>query len=370
MPLRIVLAGGGTAGHVNPLLATAQVLRDHGHSVIVLGTAEGLESDLVPAADFELVTIPKVPMPRRPSPGMFAVPGKLREAVKKSSGVIRNADVLVGYGGYVSGPAYMAARRLNVPVVIHEQNVRAGWANKLGARFAEFVALTFPNTNLRARHGETEVTGMPLRKEIMDLARVRGTEKGSREAREVAAKHFGMNPDLPTLLVTGGSLGALRLNDTITEVAPRLDSHVQILHVTGKGKIEAVRHVADDPAVDFPWFIHEYMTEMDLAMASSDLVVCRSGAGTVSELTAIGMPAVYVPFPIGNGEQALNAEDQVRAGGALLVYDQDFGSAVFMSEVLPLLRSPKLLRAMGEASRSVSQGDGAQNLVKLIEMAA
>ncbi|MFZ1381769.1 MAG: undecaprenyldiphospho-muramoylpentapeptide beta-N-acetylglucosaminyltransferase [Scrofimicrobium sp.] len=370
MPLRVVLAGGGTAGHVNPLLATAHVLRDRGHAVVVLGTEEGLESDLVPSEGFDLVTIPKVPMPRRPSTQMFSVPGKLREAVTRSAKVIEGADVVVGYGGYVSAPAYIAAKKLGVPVVIHEQNVRAGWANKMGARFAAAVALTFPSTKLRAKNGRTEVTGMPLRKEIMELSRARQTKSGARMARTEAARHFGMNPDLPTLLVTGGSLGALKLNNTVTDVAPDLAPDIQILHVTGKGKVDAVKKASADPAVTVPWFIYEYMTEMDQAMAAADLVVCRSGAGTVCELTAIGMPAVYVPFPIGNGEQALNAEDQVGAGGALLVYDQDFGSTAFSDTVLPLLRSPDRLQAMGEASRSVSPGDGGENLVKMIEMAA
>lgn len=370
MPLRVVLAGGGTAGHVNPLLATAHVLRERGHGVVVLGTEEGLESDLVPSQGFRLAVIPKVPMPRRPSLQMFSVPGRLREAVTRCMKVIDDADVVVGYGGYVSAPAYIAARKLGVPVVIHEQNVRAGWANKMGARFAAAVALTFPSTTLRAKRGRTEVTGMPLRTEIMELARVRQTDAGTRTARQEAARYFGMNPDLPTLLVTGGSLGALRLNNAVIEVAPDLPPDIQILHVTGKGKMAAVEKASSDPAVSVPWFVHEYITEMDQAMACADLVVCRSGAGTVSELTAIGMPALYVPFPIGNGEQALNAADQVRAGGALLVYDQDFGGATLRETVLPLLRKPDRLMAMGKASRSVSPGDGGENLVKMIEMAA
>ncbi len=185
-----------------------------------------------------------------------------------------------------------------------------------------------------------------------------------------AAEHFGMNPKLPTLLVTGGSLGALKLNDSITQVAARLSPEVQILHVTGKGKVAPVLRASESPDVTVPWFIHEYMTEMDQAMASADLVVCRSGAGTVSELMAIGMPAVYVPFPIGNGEQALNAKAQVQAGGAMLVDDRDFGSDVLETAVLPLLQDPDKLKAMGEASRSVSPGDGAENLVKMIEAAA
>ena len=369
MSLRVVLAGGGTAGHVNPLLATADQFRAEGAELIIIGTEEGLERTLVPAAGYKLVTIPKAPIPRRPSTDLFRLPGKLSSAVKKAKAVISGSDVVVGFGGYVAAPAYLAAASLGVPFAVHEQNAIPGWANKLGARKAAAVGLTFRDTELYAKHGFTEVTGMPLRKAVVELGEARSTEQGRLEARRRAAQHFGLNPDLPTLLITGGSQGALKLNTVFADALSFFPSDVQVLHVSGIGKAESVLEaLGEDPGI--PWVVREYEDRMDLAFAAADLVVSRAGAGAVSELMFLGLPAVYVPFPIGNGEQALNARDQVDAGGALLVEDQDLDAGVVSDVVIPLLLDSQALSEMSERSRRVSPGDGAKNLVRLIEVAA
>ena len=211
--INALLAGGGTAGHVNPLLATAAQLRERGAQVLVLGTHEGLEDRLVPAAGFELRYIPKVPLPRKPSTDFLRLPGRLREAIDGAKAAIEEneSDVVVGYGGYVSLPAYWAAKSMGVPVVIQEQNARPGIANKLGAKQAVALGLSFPDTPLQARHGVTEVTGMPLRAAITTLARSRQDPIQRAQLRQQGAKELGLDPQLPTVLVTGGSLGALSL---------------------------------------------------------------------------------------------------------------------------------------------------------------
>ena len=195
--VKVVMAGGGTAGHVNPLLATAAQLRDSGAEVVVLGTKAGLEADLVPAAGFPLVEIPRVPLPRRPSLAFFTLPGRFADAVKRCAQALEGADVLVGFGGYVSTPAYIAAKRAGVPIVIHEQNARPGLANKVGARNAAVVALTFPSSPLQARNGQTIVTGLPLRAAIAELASRRADAQGAAQARREAAERLGVNPDAP-----------------------------------------------------------------------------------------------------------------------------------------------------------------------------
>ena len=200
--VKVVMAGGGTAGHVNPLLATAAQLRDSGAEVVVLGTKAGLEADLVPAAGFPLMEIPRVPLPRRPSLAFFTLPSRFSDAVKRCEQALEGADVLVGFGGYVSTPAYIAAKRAGVPIVIHEQNARPGLANKVGARNARVVALTFPSSPLAARVGETVVTGLPLRSAIADLANRRATSEGAAQSRREAAERLGVDPEDPTLLVT------------------------------------------------------------------------------------------------------------------------------------------------------------------------
>ncbi len=368
MALRFLLAGGGTAGHVNPLLATAHVLRERGHHVEVLGTAEGLESKLVPEAGYALHTIPKVPIPRRPSPQLFTVPKRLKTATDRARAALEGIDVLIGYGGYVSAPAYFAAQKVGVPFVVQEQNVRPGWANRVGARNAVAVSLAFPQTKLVAAKGETVFTGLPLRHQIMELARTRSQPQLAHSARVDAAAAFGLDPDMPILLVTGGSLGAAHLNEVVVQAAPSFAGRAQILHATGRGKAAQVISAAEN-AKDVTWVVREYLSNMDQALAAADLVLCRSGAGTVAELGVLGLPAFYVPLPIGNGEQRRNAEQQIAAGGALVVEDKDFDEDVVTSRVLPLLDDARRLQQMGDANRSTSPGDGAALLADLAEAA-
>ena len=170
MTLSVVLAGGGTTGHVAPLLSLADCLRrrDPDTKIVALGTERGLEARLVPAAGYELALMPRVPLPRRPGPDLFRLPGRLSAAVAAASRAIKGADVVVGFGGYVSAPAYLAARRLGVPIVVHEANARPGVANRLGARITPYVAATFPGTPL----AHAQITGLPLRRQITTLDRV------------------------------------------------------------------------------------------------------------------------------------------------------------------------------------------------------
>ena len=375
MPESVLLAGGGTAGHVNPLLAVADELRrrDPAVRIVVLGTAAGLEADLVPARGYRLVTVPRAPLPRRPTLDWFRLPGRLRAAVRGAGQAIdeSGAQVVVGFGGYVATPAYLAARRRGVPVVIHEQNARPGLANRLGARWARAVAVTFPGTPLP----RAQVTGLPLRPAVAELVARR--EQDAAGARTAAAALLGLDPALPTVLVTGGSLGALSVNTAVAQVAADLvAAGVQVLHLTGAGKAAAVHaEVAavtggTTPALVERYQVREYLAEMQHGLAVADLVVARSGAGTVSELAALGLPAIYVPLPIGNGEQRLNAEPVVRAGGGVLVADGELTPQWLRSHLLPMLADPDRLVAMGAAARTVGVSDGAARVADLIEALA
>ncbi len=321
----VLLAGGGTAGHVNPLLAVADALRAErpGIGLVALGTAEGLESRLVPEHGLDLAVVPRVPLPRRPTLDWLRLPGRLRAAVRAAGRAIDDsgARVVVGFGGYVSTPAYLAARRRRVPVVVHEQNARPGLANRLGARWASAVATTFPATRLP----HALVTGLPLRAPIARLAADRAADPVATRTR--AAIELGLDPSLPTLVVTGGSLGALSLNRAVAGAAgDLLAAGVQVVHLTGTGKAEPVRAALAGVAGAQRYHVLEYLARMELALAVADLVLCRAGAGTVCELAALGIPGVYVPLPIGNGEQRLNAAGVVEAGGGLLVADNTLWS--------------------------------------------
>jgi UDP-N-acetylglucosamine--N-acetylmuramyl-(pentapeptide) pyrophosphoryl-undecaprenol N-acetylglucosamine transferase len=363
----VVLAGGGTAGHVNPLLAVADEVRrrEPGARVLALGTTTGLEAELVPARGYELRPIPRVPMPRRPSPDLLRLPGRLAAAVKAAEDAIDEIDAqaVIGFGGYVATPAYLAARRRGVPIVIHEQNARPGLANRLGARWAARVGLTFAGTPLRGG----VLTGLPLRQAIAALVQAREADPAGVRAR--AAAELGLDPTLPTLVVTGGSLGALNLNRAVSGAAAQvLAAGAQVLHLTGKGKADEVRETV--AAVDGRRYqVREYLEQMELAYAVADLVVCRSGAGSVAELAALGIPAVYVPLPIGNGEQRLNATPLVHAGGGLLVDDADLTPGWVSREVPTLLADRERLGVMAKAARSAGTSDGAARVVDLVEQA-
>lgn len=367
----VLLAGGGTAGHVNPLLAVADELRarDATRVLTVLGTETGLEADLVPARGYPLVPVPRVPLPRRPTAEWLHLPARLRAAVDAAADAITGtgAQVVVGFGGYVATPAYLAARRLGVPVVVHEQNARPGLANRLGARWAAAVAVTFPGTRLPG----AQVTGLPLRPEIAALVAERAEDPVG--ARERACTELGLDPAARTLLVTGGSLGAARVNAAVAEAAgDLLAADVQVLHLTGTGKAEPVREAVRRATraragAGTRYQVREYLGRMDLALAVADLVLCRSGAGTVSELAALGLPAVYVPLPIGNGEQRLNARPVVDAGGGLLVDDDALDAAWVVQHVPGLLADRDALAAMAAAAASVGVVDAAARVADLVE---
>lgn len=353
MTRTVLLAGGGSAGHISPLLAVAGALhrRDADLEVLVLGTTEGLETNLVPAAGYELLTIDKVPFPRRPDAQALRFPGRFRRAVAEVRTVLqaRGVAALAGFGGYVCPPAYLAARRAGLPLTIHEANMRPGLANRLGARSATHVLTAFPGSTLpRARH-----VGMPMRPAVSGLNRD--------AARSRARARFGLDADRPVLLVTGGSLGAQRLNDALAAAAPELAAAgTQVLHVTGRGKQITVASELTD------YRTLEYIDAMEDAYAAADLVVCRAGAGTVSELSAVGLPAVYVPLPIGNGEQALNARPVVDAGGGLLIDDADFTADSVRTVVLPLLTAPDRLAAMSRAASDFGIRDADESVADAI----
>ena len=352
-----LLAGGGTAGHVNPLLAVADALRarDPDAGILVLGTREGLEARLVPARGHELLFVDKVPFPRRPNRAAAAFLPRLRRAVAQVRGHLadRGVDVVVGFGGYASAPAYLAARRAGVPFVVHEANARPGLANILGARSAARVGVAFEGTRLRGG----QVVGMPLRREIVDLDRA--------ALRAEAAAHFGLDASRPVLLVFGGSLGAARLNaafgaDHGEAWRDVLAAGWHLLHVTGERS-----ELADPGAPGYA--LRRYVDRMDLAFALADLIVSRAGAATVSEISALGIPAVYVPYAVGNGEQARNAASAVAAGAARIIPDAAFTAERVRAEVVPLLTDDAARARMTAAAASAGTRHGTEHLVALID---
>lgn len=357
-----LLAGGGTAGHVNPMLALAEFIRgcERDACLTLLGTSSGLEARLVPERGFELTTIAKLPFPRGLSLAAFRFPARFLRLVWFLRRLYRErgVDVVVGFGGYTAAPAYIAARLERVPFVLHEANAKPGLANRLGSFLGAGVAVAFAGTGLR---GEV-VTGMPLRRELVDVARVmRGRSVGERgEAAARARRFFGLDPSRPTLLVTGGSLGARVLNEVFVGCAESVvAAGVQVLHVWG-GLTEL-----RDPGVA-GYRVLKYCDRMELALQAASLTVSRAGSTIVSELAALGVPAVLVPYEVGNGEQSLNARVLCEAGGAVVLRESELSLRRVVAEVVPLVLDSGRLLEMGAAAFRVGVCDGTERLYRLV----
>ena len=353
-PVHVVLAGGGTAGHIEPALNLADCLRHHDPEIGVtaLGTDRGLETRLVPQRGYDLRLITATPMPRRPTLDLARLPSRLRTSVAEARAVLEetSADVVVGFGGYVALPAYLAARG-RVPIVIHEANARPGLANKVGSRFTAYVGCAVPDAIAGSRH-----IGMPLRRAIAELDRV--------ALRAEARAGFGLDPDRPPLLVFGGSQGARRLNQAVIDAAEGLTAQgIQVLHAVGERNGDQRPSGALGPA---PYVAVPYLDRMDLAYAAADVALCRAGAMTCAELAAVGLPALYVPLPIGNGEQRLNALPVVAEGGGLIVDDASLDGERVLHVLGPLLLDGDQRREMETAAASHGQRDADERLRQLV----
>jgi UDP-N-acetylglucosamine--N-acetylmuramyl-(pentapeptide) pyrophosphoryl-undecaprenol N-acetylglucosamine transferase len=363
----VLLAGGGTGGHVFPSLAVAAALRDADAEVAVefVGTARGLESRLVPEAGWTLHPVEAMAIQRRLSPSLLRVPGLLARATRQVQDLIAARDVVaaVVFGGYVSAPLALAAWRAKVPLIVHEQNAIPGLANRLAGRWAAAIA----TTHEQSRFGRVApvVTGNPVRP---------GLDRNSAmQGRAAALAHFDLESQRRTLLVFGGSQGAKRINDAAVASANRWSApaQLQILHATGRGSYETVAGdwkealAADAPAplvrcVDF-------IDKMEYAYAAADVVVCRAGASTLAELTVLGLPSVLVPYPHATADhQTANARSVSSAGGAELVPDAELDGARLVSAAEPLLLDEQRRAQMAAAARSVGRPDAAQRVAQLV----
>jgi len=355
----IVLAGGGTAGHISPMVATAEALRAAEPDVTLtcVGTPKGIESTVVPAAGLELTLIPAVPLPRSLSLDLVTMPTRLAGAVLAARRILkrRRAQAVVGFGGYASLPVYLAARSMGIPVVVHEQNALPGLANRIAARFATRVCVSFPNTTLPKQ----EYVGLPVRAAIARL------DRGALRAE--ARRHFGLPSTGPVLLVSGGSQGAASINRAVEAATPEiLAAGVSILHVLGPKNMTSTTMARTDVGAGSVYEPVAYVDRMELAYAASDLMVGRSGAGTVVETAVVGIPGIFVPLPHGNGEQAKNAEPLVAAGGCVLVPDRELTGDRLRDEVLRVIADPAALARMEAAGHGLVPSDAAERLAAIV----
>lgn len=362
--MRVVLAGGGTAGHVNPALALARALE--GHEVTFIGTAGGVEATLVPAHGFGLRTIDVVGFDRSKPSAIFGVGLRAFAAIDQARKILREIqpDVVVGVGGYVSLPAAFAAKSRGVPLVLHEQNIVLGLANKTSKPLARSIGVSFEET-LSSTGKKGVYVGNPVMPELATL--------DIPAARAAGHATWDLDPQRKTLLVFGGSLGAQRVNLAASGLrtlwASRSD--LQILHITGKSQFEALRDAPAGASGELIYRVVPYVHEMGQAYAVTDLALCRGGATTVAELGVVGVPSIIVPYPHHRDKQQERHGKVLETAGAAVVLDDAATSAQSVASLADgLLSDGARLESMRQAALSFGRPDAADKLARLVLEAA
>jgi UDP-N-acetylglucosamine--N-acetylmuramyl-(pentapeptide) pyrophosphoryl-undecaprenol N-acetylglucosamine transferase len=369
--LRVLIAAGGSGGHVFPGLALARTLTEQDPTTIVrfAGTSRGIETRAVSAAGFPLDLLPILPLFRRPAPETVAAPFAALRGVLAAERLVRRHrfDVVCGMGAYVTLPVAAGAWLAGVPVVLHEQNAVPGIANRLAARVARTVALGVGEAAaaFRVPRGRIVVVGNPVRPELVGLDRAALRDQGLAE--------FNLDPGRRTLLVFGGSHGARRINEALIAATPHWPepTAVQVLHACGRGvdydAVRAAWAAADPAGRGLAVQVVPFVDRMDLAYAAADLALTRAGASTIAELTTAGVPAVIVPLPRATaGHQAANARTVATAGGAVVVDDRDLGGSSLAAAAAPLLVNPRRLAAMAGAMNGLGHPAAARELAALV----
>ncbi len=380
--MRVMLSGGGTGGHIYPGLALARYIisRDRDARVLFVGTDRGLETKLVPAAGFPLKTIPVRSFGKTPGTVLSAV-SRLLKSIKETGIIIKefSPEIVVGTGGYVSGPVVLAAKKAGVPVVLHEQNAIPGRANRVMSLYARKVCVSFPPRDNGGPHPDKQYfredkivfTGNPRASEmIMNLNLNLNGEAGKRRVRrEEAMKKAGLpNPRLKTLLVFGGSQGALRINEVTGEVARRSNAlpQTQILYVTGERYYDQVKNELKGSSLPGV-VIKPYISDMPEILPAIDLVISRAGATAIAEITAMGIPAILIPSPnVAHNHQYYNALYLSRAGAAVLIEEKELTGDRLLKEIQRLLTTHGLLEEMGEKSRRLGLPEAAENIYRCL----
>lgn len=354
--MRVIFAAGGTAGHINPALAVAhRFAATAGNKILFIGTQRGMEKDLVPREGFDIKFIEVQGFKRSLTLENIKVAAKAARSLSAAKKIIREfkPDLVVGCGGYVSGPAVYSAASMKIPTLIHEQNVVPGFTTKILSKKAKAIAVSFEETlSYLPKKKIVEVTGNPVRKSILEA---------DGDAYRTASKIEGR----PLLLVFGGSLGAGRINDAMIEAIPELDPRIKVVWGTGKRNYdEIIKRLegTDLSQVD----VLPYIYNMDEVMNAADLVVARSGAITMGELCAIGKPSILIPSPnVTNNHQEYNARALEKRGGALVICEKELTKGKLSASINELLANEEQRKIMGQQAKAMGKVDAVEKIYQL-----
>ncbi|MBA7559766.1 UDP-N-acetylglucosamine--N-acetylmuramyl-(pentapeptide) pyrophosphoryl-undecaprenol N-acetylglucosamine transferase [subsurface metagenome] len=350
--MRIIFAGGGTGGHIYPAIAVAEEIlnRQPDADILFISGTKEIERKIITDAGFSMKTLSVIGMPRKLSPVLIRFIFELGKSIMKSRKYLRDFDpsVVMATGGYVSAPPVIAARRLGIPVVIQEQNSYPGFTTRKLGRFADVICLGFGDAKKYfGKNAEIKVTGNPVRGMI-----------GSAD-RGISAESFGLDPEIKTLLVFGGSQGSRAINGVFSEIAEKCaEKGFQVIWQTGENEFESMAKY--NGSCNGRIRVLPYIGNMSAAYAASDLAVTRAGALTIAELTACGLPAVFIPLPsAAANHQEHNAVSLMNAGAAVMIKEKDLTPELLAKEIFGILASDDRRKEMSIASENCGNKDAA-----------
>jgi UDP-N-acetylglucosamine--N-acetylmuramyl-(pentapeptide) pyrophosphoryl-undecaprenol N-acetylglucosamine transferase len=365
--VRFLMSGGGTAGHIYPALAVAEELRANGRDeVLFVGTPDGLEARLVAEAQVPFSPLPARGFDRSRPVSFVTSSAVIATSTIKARSVLKSyrPDVVVGFGGYVSIPVGLAAARMRVPLVLHEQNSVPGLANRQLSRWAASVAVTYAESASLLRHPErAHLTGNPVRSSVRTADRASGR------------RALGVDGDERLLLVFGGSRGARHLNTALVAARERLIAleGLRVVHVAGRAEFEGVSQALDAAggSAGGRWALVDYIDDMGSALAAADLVVARAGATSIAEITALGRPSVLIPYPYATDDhQTKNAESLASAGAAVVISDAELDTSRLGDVLVELLTDDARRATMAAASRALGYPDATRRVADMAREAA
>lgn len=364
MTLRLVVSGGGTGGHIYPALAIARGVLARGGEVLYAGTANGMESKIVPQAGIPFAAVGSAGFSRSSKAQNVAALGRAGWGAAQAYAVLRRfrPSIVAGTGGYVSAPVVAAAWALRIPTLIHEQNAVPGLTNRWLGRLADGVAVTFPSALPYFRHGKVRFTGLPVRPDITSADRA------------TARREMGLAEDTFFLLSFGGSRGAQSLNLSMTEVIRTLGGQggIRLLHLTGQAGRDAFFAELDRQGINLANYgnimVEPYRDRMAEVLAAADLVIARAGAATIAELTALGRPSILIPYPYAAGDhQAANAAELVKAGAARVIVDRDLSGERLLENIEELRSHRDVLSQMSAQAAGLGRPQALEDILDFLQ---